>query len=125
REAELLADLVDIGLEEMVERAAASDEQEWQADFAHRYEGKSIVLDVIVQQTNGGKYQVTYPLRAGADEARLELSNLKMLVGLDLERPRRLLFGASLAAVRAEAPGPVWVVRFHPDSGALITDAEA
>ena len=125
REAQLFGDLVDIGLEDLVERAAAAtDEQEWQLDFVHRYDRKNVLLDVIVRQ-DGGSYRVTYPLRAGMDEARLEVSELKVMTGLDLERPRRLLFGASLASIRAEPPGPVWVVRFHPDSGVLITDAAA
>jgi hypothetical protein len=124
REAELLGQLVDLPLESILERAIGVEEAEWQADFASRYARKTVLLDVLVQQTRSG-YRVTYPLRAGLDEARIELGDLKLLAGLDLEQPRRLIFGAALASVRLETSEPVWIVRFHPESGVFLTDAEA
>jgi hypothetical protein len=46
-----------------------------------------------------------------------------MLKFLPLEEPKRLLFGARLGSVAREH-NSVWVVRFEPGSGVLLTDPQ-
>jgi hypothetical protein len=69
-------------------------------------------------------FHLDYQVRAGAEPARIDVGGLKLLAALPIERPPRLLFGARLAAVAREVPG-VWVVRFAPNSGVLLTDEGA
>jgi hypothetical protein len=132
REASLLADLSSEGLEEILLQAARTGDAEWQADFQHRYHGRAILFDATVQRRGKGYrmlYSVVVDEAGGKDarrhEAHLELGDLVLLKELDLDQPRRLIFGVRLASVGREAPGPRWVIRFLPDSGVLLTDADA
>ena len=132
REASLLADLSSEGLEEILLQAARTGEAEWQADFQHRYHGRAILFDAPVQRQGKGYsmlYSVVVEEAGGKDgrrhEAHLELNDLVLLKKLDLDQPQRLIFGARLASVGREAPGPRWVIRFLPDSGVLLTDPDA
>jgi hypothetical protein len=56
--------------------------------------------------------------------ARVALEDLTLWRRVPLAPPRRLLFGARLRRLGREAGG-VWVVRFQPDSGVLLTDPGA
>jgi hypothetical protein len=127
REARLLADLLPVSLEEVLRHAVelvALDEDEWQAVFAERYQGRSVVFDAEVRREGGRSVRLGYVLLARGREARIDLDNLELLKRLPLDRPRRLLFGFRLASVRPEPDG-VWVVRAQPDSGVLLTDPGA
>jgi hypothetical protein len=124
REASLYADLCTEPLEDILRHAATTPEPEWQADFPRRFAGKTIIFDTIVQRTASGKLRATYVF-AGPERTNLEINALDLLRQLPLDQPRRVLFGARLAGIRLEAPGPSWVVRFEPDSGVLLTDATA
>ena len=55
---------------------------------------------------------------------RLALEDLNVLQALPLERGRRVLFGVRLSAVE-RGPGGLWVIRFDPDGGVLLTDRGA
>src|SRR5205807_1443510 len=123
RQAALLADLLAEPLEDVLRHAAGVREAEWRADFRRRYQGRAVVFDTDVRRTADG-YRLGYVLRAGDEEAHLDVGGLTVLRGLPLDQPQRLLFGVRLAAVGREAPGG-WVVRFEPDSGVLLTDAAA
>jgi hypothetical protein len=126
RQAALLADLSSESLQEILLRAAGlRNAEEWQAQFAERYRGRAVVFDDHVQRTSDGRCRLlTYEVRAGGEPARVELTGLKVLGALPLDRPQRLLFGARLADIAREPPG-TWVVRFLPDSGVLLTDPGA
>jgi len=127
REAELLANLSPGSLEEIVERGKeVGDPDEWKKQFARlKYQGAGVLFDALVQRDPGGRVRLTnYEVAAGDEKVRLELSDLAVLRGLPLERPRRLFFGARLRSVAREE-GAAWVVRFEPDSGVLVTDEEA
>ena len=100
------------------------DDREWQAHFARRYQGKGLVLDAEIRREPGGGYQVGWDLFAREGRAKIDVGNLQLLRALPLEQPQCLLFCARLASVRLEN-GRVWVVRFEPDSGVLITEAGA
>jgi hypothetical protein len=125
-EAALLADRSAEGVEEILHHATGiSADKEWEAQFRKRYLGMAIMFDMEIHKRADGDYHYAYPLAAGKEQARLDLQELRLLGRLDLASSRRVLFGARLASVRLEAPGPVWVVRFQPDSGVLLTDADA
>jgi hypothetical protein len=128
REVSLLADLLSESLEEILERAAHMPEDEWNAQFDKRYRGpgqpNAVVFDAEVRQIGVGRYGLDWVLKAGDEPARLEIDDLQMLRDLPLQTPRRLLFGARLGTVRREQNG-VWVIRFEPTSGVLLTDPRA
>jgi hypothetical protein len=122
RQARLLADLAAESLEEILRHAAGvRDPDEWEADFAVRYRGKALVFDADLSQSPEGTYRVW----AHGEPARLELADLALWADLPRDRPPRVLFGARLAGVRREPPGPTWVVRFDRESGVLLTDRGA
>jgi hypothetical protein len=124
RQAALLADLLSESLGEVLQLAAGSHEEEWQAKFAQDYRGRAVVFDADVTRDGAGQCRLDYHVRAGPEPARIEVGDLKLLRALPAMRPPRLLFGARLAGVSREAGG-VWVVRFQPDSGVLLTDLGA
>jgi hypothetical protein len=128
RQAHVLTDLLSESLDELLLRASRSQEDEWQAQFQQRYRGagkaNAVIFDVQVRRDGAGQFQHDWHLQAGVEPARLEISDLKILHGLPLQQPQRLLFGARLDHVMREQNG-VWVVRFDPDSGVLLTDEQA
>jgi hypothetical protein len=124
RQAELLVDLLSESLGEILQRAAGMQEEEWQAQFARRYRDHAVIFDADVRRQVAGQIHLDYQVRAGAEQARIEIGNLKLLALLPADRPPRLLFGARLATVAREGPG-IWMVRFAPESGVLLTDLGA
>lgn len=125
RQAALLADLVAEPLEELLRHAATTKEQEWQAEFRQRYQGKSLVLDAEFRRRLDGRWEVHYPLFQGDERSRLVVDDLKILGQVPPQQPQRLLIGMRLAAIVLEPPGPTWVVRVEPDSGVFLTDPTA
>jgi hypothetical protein len=126
RQAALLDDLLSESLSEIILKAAGQQQDEWQADFAHRYEGKAVIFEAWMRRdAASGKYHLEYPIIAGDEQVRLDLGGLKLLRHLPpLDNPRLLLFGVRLASIRREAPAS-WVIRFQPDSGVFLTDPGA
>lgn len=126
RQASLLAALLSVSLEEIVRTAAdlqALDDREWNAVFANRFKGHSVVFDDTIRREASGSYQMLgYSVFLRGKPARIELSDLQMMRSLPLDSPRRMLFGARLADIRLEAEG-TWVIHLEPSSGVLITDA--
>jgi hypothetical protein len=127
RQAHLLADLLTEPLGEILLHAARSQEDEWQAQFQQRYKGpdkaNAVVFAMEVRRDGAGGYTHDWHLHAGDEPARLEIGDLTLLRDLPLEQPRLLLFGARLGKLAREQNG-VWMVRFEPDSGVLLTDLE-
>ncbi len=126
RQTGLLAALLGKSLQEILQQAALErSDDEWGARFKQDYLGKAVVFDDIVRRDAAGRPVLAYyVVRLGEQNARLALEDLKLLRELPLEIPQRLIFGARLASVGRE-PGGGWVVRFDPDSGALLTDPSA
>jgi hypothetical protein len=124
REALVLADLLSESLEEIVRHAAGTAEAEWQREFAQRYQGKSVILDAEVSVNGAGEYEAVYDFfRVNGKEVRLDFSGLKRIPGLAEHLPSRLIFAMRLAGVDREPNA--WVLRFHPDSAVLLTEAAA
>jgi hypothetical protein len=125
RETSLVADLLSESLGEILVRAARSHEDEWRAQFEKRYRGpgqaNGVVFDADVRRDAAGQYHLDWELKAGDEPARLEIGDLAFLRDLPLSEPRRLIFGARLGSIAREQNG-VWVVRFDPISGVLLTD---
>jgi hypothetical protein len=125
RQADLLANLLHLSLEEVLQQGLRlRDEDEWQAQFAdHR--GRSVLFDDVVRRDDAGRPVLSgYVVEAGGVQARVALEDLEVLRHLPLDPPRRLLFGARLSGCAREEGG-AWVVRFQPDSGVLLTDPGA
>jgi len=125
RQAALMADLLSESLEDILRQASELEglgEHEWHAAFSERYHGKSVIFDAEVAWDAAVGYRLGWDMFVRGARVRIELTDLRLLRALPLERPRRLLFGARLASAGLEAGG-AWVVRFQPDSGVLITDA--
>jgi len=124
RQASLLDELLSQSLEELLRQAAGLPAGEWQARFDRSYKGWSVVFDGEVRRDAADHYHLNYRLFVRDEPVRLELSDLKLLHALPLRDPQRLMFGARLASIRREKDA-VWVVRFQPDSGVLLTDRGA
>jgi hypothetical protein len=123
-QAALLKNLLDVSLEDLLQKASTNqDEEVWKEEFAERYKGKGVVFDAEVRRERDG-FQLDYAVRAGTEPARIDLSDLRFLAALPVNRSPRLLFGARLGSVAREpgAGGAAWVVRFEPDSGVLLTE---
>jgi hypothetical protein len=125
REARFYIDLLSESLEEIVFQAAAErDDQEWQAVFAERYRGKSLIFFALVRQDHSNRFTLDYQVFVKEKPARVDLDNLHVLRHMHLNQPERLLLGVRLASVDPDVGG-TWTVRLEPDSGLLLTDADA
>jgi hypothetical protein len=125
REAYLFSQLLTEPLEDILFQAAAErDDREWQAVFSDRYKGKSFLILAESRRDASNRWVLDYDVFVRDRRARIDWENLKLLQDLHLDQPQRLMLGARLAKVEPE-PGATWVVRLEPDSGVLLTDAEA
>jgi hypothetical protein len=124
RQADLLADLLTEPLGGILQMAATQHAEEWAAQFEKRYRRQAVVFDADVTREGAGQFRLDFEVRAGVEPARIDVSDLQLLAALPRVRPPRLLFGARLARVAREQGG-VWVVRFDPDSGVLLTEPGA
>jgi hypothetical protein len=123
RQARLLAEQMDVSLETVIENLRDLPEKERPEKFKD-YAGKSVLFDDVIRRDHRGVHHLTgYEVKVGGEKARVDL-DLKLLRALPLEQPRRLLFGARLESV-ARGDGGLWIVRFDPDSGVLLTDEGA
>jgi len=121
RQTALLPDLLSESLGEILLRSMNMQEDEWMAQFQQRYKGYAIIFDAPVRRDGAGQLELEWDLRAGDEPARIDIGTLEILSGLPLNEPKRLLFGARLGRIGREQDG-VWVVRFEPGSGVLLTD---
>ncbi len=127
QEANLLADLLIEPLDEIARRAArlqALDMNEWQAVFNRRYRGQAILLDGVIRPNGPDHYEWVKRLDINGDPGWINLDDLALLRHLPLDGARRLIFGARLAGIRLERNGG-WRVDLEPDSGVLLTEAQA
>lgn len=125
RQADLLTHLSERPLEQIIQHGqTVGNPDEWREQFKQKYKGHGLLFDDVVRRDHEGHHHLTvYEVAVEGERARVELG-LKLLDGLPLDEPRRLVFGARLARVEREA-GNTWVVRFEPDSGVLLTDEGA
>lgn len=121
-QAEMLADLSTESLGEIVERLANLEESERQALMQRRYRGKALIFDTEFRRDAAGRVHVGYIVAGGPHRAVLEMSDLKVLVPLPLDRPTRLFLGVRLSEIERGASGH-WIARFVADSGILLTEA--
>jgi len=125
REAHLFLDLLSEPLEDVLLQAAAEhDDREWRAVFADRYRGKSAIFFAGVRRDSSNDWVLDYDLFVRDKRARIDWENLQLLHHLPLDQSQRLLLGVRLASVEPEAGG-TWIIRLQPDSGVLLTDADA
>jgi hypothetical protein len=125
RQANLLARLSLLPLEEIVRQAMLVRDAEERDLQMEEHRGRSFLLDDVVRRDADGRpVLATYAAEVGDEGVRLALEDLTILRNLPLDEGPRLVFGARLLRCDREEGGG-WVVRFEPDSGVLLTDAEA
>jgi hypothetical protein len=126
RQSDLLARLLTHSLQEVVQQGArVRDDDEWEAQFNKDYRGRTVLFDDLVGPDPTGRPALTsYKVAVAGQKVRVALEDLTLLQALPLDVPQRLVFGARLAQCAREAGG-VWVIRFEPGSGVLLTDAGA
>lgn len=121
REAALLTELLHESLGEILTLAAGiKEDKEWQTIFARHYRGKAVIFEAELRRDAAGRRSLGYHVRAGAEPAELDISDLALVEELPSADPRRVLLGCRLASVRREPPGK-WIVRFEPNSVMLLT----
>jgi hypothetical protein len=121
RQADLLGDLLPESISEIVTHSVGRADKEWDATFRERYAGKSVVLDTRVCRTAAGLYDVDYHLEAAGAVGEWDLDKLRLLDGLPLQQPQRMVFGFRLQAIRRLSRDR-WTVIPDPASGVLLTD---
>ena len=125
REAQIFVDLLSVSVEEILNQAAAEqDDSEWQAAFSKRYRGKSVIFLAGIHRDSSNHWLLDYEVFVRDKRARIDWENLQLLRDLPLNESHRVLLGVRLANVEPE-PGRSWVVRLQPDSGVLLTDGDA
>lgn len=122
-QADLLVHLSQVPLEEIVRQGQLTrDADEWEAHFAARHRGQAVLFDDHVRlDAQGRPALASHVIESGDETARVALEELTVLRALPLADGPRLLFGARLLRCSREAGGG-WVIRFHPDSGVLLTE---
>jgi hypothetical protein len=125
RQADLLARLSPLSLQEIVRQATlARDPKEWALEF-EQYRGRSFVFDDAVRRDAEGRLKLAHDVvDVNGGLARLALDDLAILKDLRLDDAPRLIFGARLARCELEEGGS-WVIHFEPQSGVLLTDPDA
>ncbi len=124
REAALLADWPGKPLEQTLAGMAALDADQWQT-LARGYRGKAVFFDAEVSRDLAlNTFRLEHRRPAVGQVLRLDLQSLKLLQRLSLNGGRRVIFGARVADLRRDPAGPCAVI-LQPDSGVLLTDADA
>jgi hypothetical protein len=123
-EVRLYEDLLEPSLEELLQEASSCPAEEWQARFAKRYQGKSLVLDTVVKRAPDKKAAASYRIQVRGEAVHLALEDLQLFQEVSFPDPQRTLFGARLAAIQQEHPRG-WTVHFEPHSGVLVTEVKA
>lgn len=123
-EIAVFADLLSESLEELLDHAIGLPEPEWRANFESRYRGKAIIFDTTVRREEKDRIVADYVLRVQGEDVRLDLNDVELFQRLTLEKPQRFLFGLRLQRIERISPGK-WSVKFEPDSGVLLTNADA
>jgi hypothetical protein len=126
RQADLLARIDNLPLQDILKEAIVTPrDEEWQEHFDATHKGRSVLLDDVVRrdQATGWLSPACFEVRAGGEKAAVALDDLRILRGVPLDPPPRLIFGGRLKSMTREAG--MWVIRFEPDSGVLLTDPDA
>jgi len=125
RQADLLARLSPLALEEVVRHASLERDDDERAARWAAFRGTTILFDDALRRGPDGKPEFAgLRVRSGGEDARLSLDGVEALRDLPLEAEPRVIFGARLASCKREEGGG-WVIRFEPGSGVLMTDAAA
>jgi hypothetical protein len=134
RQADVLAHLSPLPLEEIVERAMQVRDADERSALLDEFRGKAVIFDdTVIRDPLGpsGRWLKlgSYVAQVEGKGVRLALEDLDVLRDLPLDDAPRLVFGARFAGAELEKSGDEkstgWVVRFAADSGVLFTDEDA
>jgi hypothetical protein len=131
RQADLLARLSLLNLEDIVRQGTLVRDPEERSLQMEDHRGRTFLFDEVLRRDPEGQLLLPdYEVEVGGDftrkgeVVRLALEDLVILRDLPLDEGPRVIFGARLLRCEREEGGS-WVVRFEPNSGVLLTDAEA
>jgi hypothetical protein len=116
----------EVALAEVLKTANGFDkDDDWQAQFKLHFRGRSVVFDDVLRRDARGRpvLRERAEVRWNKVRGRVDVDDLRLLARLPPEPAQRWIFGARLASVTRETDE--WVIRFEPDSGVLLTDADA
>lgn len=120
QEARVTADLLDISLEEVLQKAGDLNEKTWKDQFASRYAERSIVFDALVHEVSGSVYRIDYPLAESGKAGRIEIHRPPALQALKTQWPMRMLLAIRLADARRDRGG--WLILGKPDGVVILTE---
>lgn len=125
REIACFANLSGEPLQTMLELAAALPENEWQAEFAARYQGKTILLDTTVEWDDRDKrWLCSWPFMVRGEGVVLQVDRLFALKALPKKSTQRVLLGLYIESIdRLDADR--WFVSFDSEQSLLLTNASA
>lgn len=116
REVAVLSELLPQSLDRELDGASGS------IDATNRsLSGRAIILDTIVEPSERGSWSVTYTPFLDGQPLRIDVSQLELLSLLNIRRPKRLIFGARLAAIVNDDQGNRSLT-VDPTSGVLLTE---
>jgi DNA-directed RNA polymerase subunit RPC12/RpoP len=115
---------------------AGGDEASWNEQFINNFGRRTLIFDAWVSPPTQAEVEAAGEKERPPHHAewmmvgerlRIELSlkGLRLIDELELDAPRRLIFGATVSGLRRSVSEPdSWFVELAPESGALITVAE-
>ena len=135
-EAAIYADLMDLSLETLVDRAArARPGDDWPSTFKASVEGRSIVIEAHVTAVPDpgqpdSTYEIDYRIGYGKGSTpdgrgRIDLKGFRLTDDAHPKLGDRLAFGARVAAVEFELDRKEWVVKLEPKSGVFVRHYKA
>jgi hypothetical protein len=134
RQADLLARLSPVPLEEIARAAMLVRDAEERSEQLSWFRGRSFIFDDKVRRDADdpeGRWLklASYVVEVDDKAVRLALEELVVLQDLPLDEGPRLIFGARFAGCEPERAGDLthtgWVIRFAPESAVLFTDIDA
>ncbi len=120
QEAAIMADLLDLSLEEVLQKAGGLGDRTWKDQFARRYVDRTIIFDAVVRDIGSGSYRIDYPTMVAGVPVRIEVHQSATLRDLKVQWPARMLVGIRLGEARRERGS--WLVVAKPESVVLFTE---
>lgn len=120
QEAQATADLLEISLAEMLEKATGLSDRAWKDQFVQRYADKTVIFDTLAHDAGSGIFRIDYPFEVAGQPARIEVHHCVALRALKVQWPTRLLVSIRLLEARRERGG--WLILGKPDAVVLFTE---
>jgi len=126
KEVALLADFVEPSLEDVFREIEFMSLQQCSEYLRDKLRNPGMVLDVFVcpalaDVSNIAGFRVDSKIFVGTKATRLDLSDFRLFQEFSPGLSTRVVFGARIQSIERIENSDEWIIRFVPDSGALIT----